>query len=45
MLEAVVNYGPIKRRQDYRVLNEGKDWYLVAVRGKSVYVPKWVFED
>jgi len=45
MLEAVCNYGPIKKRQDYRVLNEGMDWYLMAVKGKPVYVPKWVFED
>lgn len=45
MLEATCNYGPIKRRQDYRVLNEGFDWYMVAVRGKVIYVPKFVFEE
>mgnify|MGYP001814631908 CR=1 FL=1 len=45
MLEAQCNYGPIKRKQDYRVLGEGRDWYLVSVKGKPVYVYKWVFED
>lgn len=45
MLEATSSYGPIKRRQEYRVLNEGFDWYLVSVKGKAVYVFKWVFED
>ena len=45
MLEATSSYGPIKRRQDYRILGEGLDWYLVIVKGKPIYVFKWVFEE
>jgi len=45
MIEALLNYGPCKKGADYRVLKEGRDWYLVAVGGKAIYVFKWVFED
>ena len=44
MFEAQLNYGILKRGQDYRVIEEGYDWSLVAVKGKTIYVPKWVFE-
>ena len=44
MLESRTNYGPCKKGQDYRVLNDGFDWYLISVGGKAVYVPKWVFD-
>ena len=45
MLTAHVNYGLIKKGQDYSVLSEGYDWYLMRVQGKAIYVNKWVFED
>lgn len=44
MLEAQVSYGLIKKGQDYTILNEGCDWYLVKVKGKAYYTFKWVFE-
>lgn len=42
---ANVNYGLVKKDNDYTVLAEGYDWYLIKLRGSSVYVPKWVFEN
>ena len=45
MLEAIGNYGPIKRKQDYRIIREGYDWYLVSVKGKAIYIFKWAFEN
>ena len=45
MFEAQVNYGMFKRGCDYKVVKEGYDWCLVAVKGKTIYVPKWVFEN
>ena len=44
MLTAHVNYGLVKRGQDYPIINEGFDWALVKVQGKAFYVFKWVFE-
>ena len=45
MLEALVNYGPLKKGKDYRVLSEGSDWYKIVTRGKAIYVFKWVFDN
>lgn len=45
MFEAQISYGLLKRGHDYKIVDEGYDWYLVATRGKSVYVPRWVFDD
>lgn len=53
MLEAKCNYGPLKKGHDYDTVDTryplgddpGVDWYLVRVKGKSIYVPKWVFEN
>jgi hypothetical protein len=45
MLEATSSYGPIKKKQDYRVIKQENDWCLAVVKGKPVYVPKWVFEN
>lgn len=39
------NYGLIQKSHDYTILSEGLDWYLVRIRGKVIYTPKWVFED
>jgi len=44
MLEARTNYGPCKKNQDYRVLSDGFDWYMVSSGGKAIFAPKWVFE-
>lgn len=43
MLEATTNYGPFKKGQDYRVLEEKVDWCRVLTKGKVVYTPRWVF--
>jgi len=43
MMTALTNYGPLKKGRDYRVINEGSDWVLVATQGKAIYVFKWVF--
>ena len=45
MLEATLSYGPLKKRHDYKVLDDGYDWYKISVKGKIVYVPKFVFES
>ena len=45
MTEAQHNYGPFRAGQDYKIIKEGFDWYLIAIGGKAVYSPKWVFED
>lgn len=45
MIEARCNYGPLRKGRDYEVLETGRDWYLIKVRGKAIYVFKWVFED
>ena len=44
-MQAIINYGPIKQGQRYRVLDESSDWLLIVVRGKPVHVFKWVFYD
>jgi hypothetical protein len=44
MIKSLTDYGPCKKGQDYRVLTDGFDWYLIACGGKAVYVPRWVFE-
>ena len=43
MMTALTSYGPLKKGRDYRVLDEGLDWVLVATHGKAIYVFKWVF--
>jgi len=45
MIEAKINYAMLKRGHDYRVMKEGYDWMLITTHGKSIYVPKWVFQD
>ena len=37
------DYAPIKSNQPYRLVAEGFDWFSIRCRGKTVYVPKWVF--
>ena len=34
------NYGPLKRGQEYIVVTEGHDHFLVRCQGKPVYVPR-----
>ena len=43
-MRALHTYGNIKQAHAYRVLDQGRDWYLVLARGKAVYVFDWVFE-
>lgn len=43
MLTATVNYGLIQKGQDYLMLSEGYDWYLLKIQGKAFYAFKWVF--
>lgn len=40
---ASIAYGFLKRGQEYTVLKDGKDWFLVKGRGKIIYVPRYVF--
>ncbi len=44
-LMASLNYGEVKEGFEYRILETGYDYYLMSVRGRALYVPKWVFED
>lgn len=39
-----INYGPVRRGQPYRILDKGRDYYLVSAQGKGVYVPMHIFE-
>ena len=39
-IRVAVNYGPLKRGQDYTVISEGSDSFLVRCQGKPVYAPK-----
>lgn len=45
MIEAVISYGPFKRGHDYKVIDEGYDWYLIAVGGSAIYAFKWIFDN
>ena len=44
MIQARINYGPIKSGHEYRILNKGYDYYLVSCTGKPVCVPFYIFE-
>ena len=43
MLTAHCDYGFVRNGNDYEVVGEGDDWYLVKFRGTSMYVFKWIF--
>ena len=41
---AIDNYGLVRKDNEYEVIEEGRDWYLVRVAGQANYVFRWVFE-
>lgn len=43
-LTPTTNYGILKRGQPYRLLEKGRDWYLVSALGKAFYAPPYVFD-
>lgn len=43
MKTCFVNYGPLLKNNQYNILREGYDFYEVAVNGKVLTVPKFVF--
>jgi len=45
MLIANINYGLVQVGQEYSVLEEGSDWYLIKIGGRAMYVFRWVFEE
>lgn len=45
MLTAHVNYGLVKKGQDYVVLAEGDDWVQIKLHGGAVYTFRWVWES
>ena len=45
MLEAYHKYGPLRRGTMCKQLKEGYDWCAVRLRGKVLFVPKWVFSQ
>jgi hypothetical protein len=45
MLEAVEDYGPIKKGRDYVILDCKHDWYKVLIHGRAIYAPNWVFNQ
>lgn len=44
-MEAIVNYGLFRKGHNYKVVDKGSDWYLVSIRGKTVYTFRWVFDE
>ena len=44
-MKARINYGNVHVGQFYTLITEGVDFFLVRVRGKLLYAPKWVFID
>jgi hypothetical protein len=42
MLKVNSRYGSLVVGCVYKVLGEGCDFYVLSVRGKRMYVPKWV---
>lgn len=43
-MKAFHHYGRIRKGNEYAVLAEGRDYFVVAVDGKRLAVFKWVFE-
>jgi hypothetical protein len=44
MITAQLDYGLVQRGHEYPIISEGTDWYRIRIKGKTVYVFKWVFE-
>ena len=44
-MTALITYGSAKQGYTYRVLDTGYDYYSIAVHGRALCVPKWVFDD
>lgn len=39
-----MSYGRVVKGQNYRVLEEGRDYVKVVAQGASFYVPHWAFD-
>lgn len=39
------DYGIIQKDHEYSMIAEGYDWYLIRVRGQTIYTFKWIFVD
>ena len=37
-------YEPLTPGVEYKMLSEGYDYYTISYQGKSLRIPKWVFE-
>lgn len=39
------SYGPIRKGQEYKIIQEGYDWYAVKTGKGIIYADKWMFTD
>lgn len=39
-VKLAVGYGELQKDKNYPVLEEGRDWYRLGFRGKSIFCPK-----
>jgi hypothetical protein len=40
-----IKYYGLRRGSQYRVLAEGRDYKILSVNGKPMYIPEYIFEQ